>query len=372
MNIFRSELIGIRPSVELIYKRMYDKKQIIKEIQRVAAELGQTSLERTDFISRTMIPEKTIDFYVVSWQDVLEEAGLEQKNENENKISDHKLLEDLIRLFNQYGEIPTLSLINDSGKYSASEYTKRWRTPEDALNIAKKKFPEYIEKNTIDMAYEDKNSLSDSSIFNLEDTLVSINREDLILNKNPIRKISEKEKINEKKYEDGKNSKTQNDEIEFNFSTDNVGLDDLAPGSPLKLKKKKNKIIPETIKPESKQNDTKKKIDFRGLKKPPESVIEVIYLFGMICEELSFFIESFEKKENCFTGKRIPKGKDSEWQKVKIIFAANSSEKKADYKIDNKYDLLICWNNDWDACPIEILELKSTIRLLENYSPDEK
>ncbi len=337
---------------------MYDKNQIIKEIKRVAKVLGEKSLDRSDFISRTMIPEKTVDFYIVSWQDALVEAGLEPHGKKLNDISDNKLLEDLIRLYNQYGEIPTMSLIHDSGKYPGEKYKERWRTLEDAMNVAKRKFPEYIKENEVNHIYEDKSAASDSSIFNLDDTMVSINREDLILKKSDNKEIKHKEEKDE--------------DYDFNFRTDNVGIENLLSELPKKNKKKKRKIIPKTIKPDKKNILKDDIIDFRGLKTIPDKKEELIFLFGMVCEELNYNIISFSKKSGCFSGKRLSGEKKSAWENINISFFVNSSDCKDYLSSDHSCDLVVCWNHDWIKCPVEILELKSTIELLENYSPFEK
>ncbi len=331
-------------------------------MQRIAAELGKDKLERSDFISRTLIPEKTIDFYIVSWPDALKEAGLGSIQTKENDISDAKLLEDLVRLHNRYGEIPTLSLIEDSGKYPSGEYTKRWRTLDEAMKLAKKKFPDFVTEKDKSNNHEIETFNSDSSVFNLDDTLVSVNRNDLILNGGKFNSKSVSE--NKKKRLEINEENSSGEDSGIDFRTDNVNLDNLI--SEIRKKKKKVKIIPKTVKPIRNID----KVNFRGLKSPPSNKGELMLIFGIVCEELSFMIEQFPQKGEFFRAKRKTGDKSKTWESIIANFSLRSSDAVGDKSIIDKCDILICWKNDWLDCPLEVLELSKTLTELENYSPE--
>lgn len=104
-------------------------------------------------------------------------------------------------------------------------------------------------------------------------------------------------------------------------------------------------------------------ISFRGLQHAPVNEQGVVFLFGMIAFELGFVVESVQSGyPDCEAKRRI--GKDK-WQRIFIEFEYRSSHFK-DHGHDVKNcDLIICWENNWNDCPIEVIELKKEILSLD-------
>ncbi len=369
---------------------MYDKNQIIDEIKRVAVHLKTTSLKKKDFINNTMIPVSTINFYISSWPEALKEAGLEEVIETD-EVKDRDLLKDLLRIESKFGEPPTYALIEKNGKFSKEDYEKRWRTLDDAFKLASSKYKRKsvltsdktilmndgspdIQTSDKTMKAGDKKDLSPGKELDLEETLVSVNKENIKFEESgsgefsdnfgkdnilTIEKIHNKEK--EKKGED-------EPEPSFDYVTDgDSGIDNLMA---IDVRKKmKKKIIPETIKPavENRTQDKAEKINFRGIEYAPVDTRGVIFIFGLVSEELSYIIESFGTDSFCFSGKRNLSLKNERWESVNIGFALNSRDLKNSGRITKKCELLICWKHEWKECPIEVLELSSVLPGLENY-----
>lgn len=106
-------------------------------------------------------------------------------------------------------------------------------------------------------------------------------------------------------------------------------------------------------------------ISFRGLLHAPINEQGVVFLFGMICFELGFIVEAIRPQyPDCEAKRRIDKRRDI-WEKVKIEFEYQSSNFRDHSHNPEECDLIVCWEHNWEDCPIEVLELKSAIANLE-------
>jgi len=103
-------------------------------------------------------------------------------------------------------------------------------------------------------------------------------------------------------------------------------------------------------------------IDFRGLRHSPINEQGVVYLFGMVSYELGFIVEALQSAyPDCEAKRSI--GKDR-WQRVRIEFEFLSSNFRDHGHDPAGADLIVCWEHDWQDCPIEVLELRSAIDAL--------
>jgi len=105
-------------------------------------------------------------------------------------------------------------------------------------------------------------------------------------------------------------------------------------------------------------------IDFRGLRHAPLNEQGVVYLFALVAREIGFTVEAIGTSfPDCEAKRRMDK-KGERWQRVRIEFEFNSSDfKRHDHPIEG-CDLVVCWKNDWNECPLEVIELSTTIRKL--------
>jgi hypothetical protein len=105
-------------------------------------------------------------------------------------------------------------------------------------------------------------------------------------------------------------------------------------------------------------------INFRGLVYSPLNENGVIFLFGKVADDLNMYIEEIKPGfPDCIGRRFIGKG----WERVAIEFEYQSLNFKQHGHDPKKCDLIICWEHNWDNCPIEVLELKSEIQGLKNY-----
>jgi len=130
--------------------------------------------------------------------------------------------------------------------------------------------------------------------------------------------------------------------------------------------KKVNKIIkPELFSQTPRKKISKQRkveygepIDFYGLRHAPLNEQGVVYLFGMLSRELGFIIEAIRTDFPDCEGKREILNKPGRWENVSIEFEFKSSNFLVHGHDPSECDIIVCWENDWKDCPIEVLSLR--------------
>lgn len=110
--------------------------EIREEIQRVATRTdagGAPSIHA--YRDHGEIPERTVLKRFGSWNDAVEAAGFEP-NTDTDKISRVDLIEELHRLRDAVGEVPTADQMDDQGAYAYITYYERFGSWGDALEEA--------------------------------------------------------------------------------------------------------------------------------------------------------------------------------------------------------------------------------------------
>ncbi len=103
-------------------------------------------------------------------------------------------------------------------------------------------------------------------------------------------------------------------------------------------------------------------LNFRGLQHAPINEQGVVFLFGMICFELGYVVEAVKPGfPDCEAKRKISSHKD-QWERVKIEFEFQSKNFLEHGHNTENCDLIVCWENNWTDCPIEVLELKNAIK----------
>ena len=107
-------------------------------------------------------------------------------------------------------------------------------------------------------------------------------------------------------------------------------------------------------------------IDFRGLRHAPINEQGVVFLFGMISRELGFFIEAIQQGFPDCEGKYLFNKKKKLWAKARIEFEYKALNFQQHGHALQNCDFIVCWENDWQNCPIKVIELKTEILKLPN------
>lgn len=107
-------------------------------------------------------------------------------------------------------------------------------------------------------------------------------------------------------------------------------------------------------------------LNFRGLQHAPINEQGVVLLFGMVAFELGYVVESVATGFPDCEAKRRVKGPSESWERIRIEFEYQSKNFLDHGHDPSRCDVVVCWEHNWPACPIEVLELSSAIRELDN------
>jgi hypothetical protein len=107
-------------------------------------------------------------------------------------------------------------------------------------------------------------------------------------------------------------------------------------------------------------------LNFRGLLHAPINEQGVVFLFGMVAHELGYVVESVTPGfPDCEAKRRVSKSAGT-WERVRIEFEFQSRNFLTHGHDPSACHVIVCWEDNWPKCPIEVLELKSAIQNLED------
>ena len=82
----------------------------------------------------------------------------------------------------------------------------------------------------------------------------------------------------------------------------------------------------------------------------------VIYMFGTLAERLGFVVMKVQTEfPDCEALRHIG---DNRWQHVRIEFEYESRNFVKHMHDPKGCDVIVCWENNWKECPVEVIELK--------------
>ena len=102
-------------------------------------------------------------------------------------------------------------------------------------------------------------------------------------------------------------------------------------------------------------------VNFRGLVYSPINENGVIFMFGKVIEDLNMYIEEIKPGFPDCVGRRFT-GRG--WEEVLIEFEYKSSHFQNHGHDPKECDVIVCWEHDWQDCPIEVIELRKEIERL--------
>ena len=112
--------------------------------------------------------------------------------------------------------------------------------------------------------------------------------------------------------------------------------------------------IPERLDPELLYAEP---LNLSPLATAPQNEMGVVFLFGVMARELGFVVLKIRPGfPDCIALRRLESGK---WQWVRIEFEFESKSFVWHGHDPNECDLIVCWENNWPDCPLEVVELKN-------------
>lgn len=92
----------------------------------------------------------------------------------------------------------------------------------------------------------------------------------------------------------------------------------------------------------------------------PTNEAGVVFLFGTVARELGFAVTRVQTEfPDCEAMREVQADR---WQRVRIEFEYESRNFLAHLHPVDKCDLIVCWNHNWQECPLEVLELKTAMK----------
>lgn len=160
-------------------------------------------------------------------------------------------------------------------------------------------------------------------------------------------------------------------------------IDDITTAQPMLLLENKrdstNQIVSSVIEPLPKIIESKivgERINIKGLSYSPINEMGVIFLTGLLWNNLPRTFSHIETiNPNGFPdaiGVVLDGNSGRRYKKVNIEFEYVSSNFKLHGHPIDQCDLLICWEDDWDDCPIEVIELQKYLKSWDEKYRDEK
>lgn len=110
-------------------------------------------------------------------------------------------------------------------------------------------------------------------------------------------------------------------------------------------------------------------LDCPGLRHAPTSESGVIFVFGMVCERLGFVVDAIHAHFPDCEAKRRTGHQDKLWEPVRIEFELRASNFRAQGHRLDQCDLIVCWEDDWPDCPLEVLALKDLVVAERKHEP---
>ncbi len=109
----------------------------------------------------------------------------------------------------------------------------------------------------------------------------------------------------------------------------------------------------------------KAKLHGEGFKRTPINEQGVVFLFGMVSDELGYIVEAVHATfPDCEAKRRIDQ-RNERWQRVRIEFEFRSRNSRDHGHDPNACDVIVCWKHNWPECPIEVVELQKVIDNLD-------
>lgn len=330
-------------------KRKFTKNDILQAIQNLARLKGRNWLGRKEFVRETGISEYYVYKYFDNWNDAIKEAGLKPMDKNFRPFAKSYSKEDILKKMREIAKKLERNYL------SRSEFTKetgiQWRT----IRKLFANWEQAVKEAGLNIHPSHRIKIPEVELF--QECLRIAD----VLNRFPsYREFARRSKYSVQVCQDRFGTFT-----EFRKRAIQYGLDK-GLIKPQMAQPAIDKIrIKSTHKEASYGAFTDRpvlgeKIDFQGLLHAPVNELGVVYLFGILSDDLDFVVESFQSGfPDCEAKRRI---KNKRWQRVRIEFEYISSN-FIDHGHDiTKCDIIICWEHDWDDCPLEVISLKEYIK----------
>lgn len=330
------------------------KKEILEKIKEVALENGTDFLPYKEFYTKAKIHNRVINKIFGNWNSAIQQAGLipldnKGKPESSRGFTEEEIIKN-IKLVSQKINSDSFSFKEFKEHFNISYFPiKRifggWSNALIKVGLLRNQNYKVIDTELFDDYFKIYKSLN---------------------NEHPTYyQLEEHTKFNiwlfERRFNGIKNFRLY--AIKYGIEKGIISLDSMDESEKESIENLESETKKDVI---GKRIDDRpvfgEKIDFEGLLYAPVNELGVVYLWGILSKELGFEIELIQSNfPDCYAKRRVKDG----WQSVKVEFEFLASNFIKHGHDITKCDLIVCWQNDWKDCPIEIIELKKIIQKLK-------
>jgi hypothetical protein len=315
-------------------KRDITKQDIIAAIQTLAKKKDRNWLTRLEFQAESGISQHQFSNHFARWNDAVAQAGLRPLDETGRPdqpkgMTKEHLLQTALRLSDELGR----------KAISETELTKITGITYRPIHRLFGNWEQFVTKVGLDLHPAHKRKIPDEDLFKefyrVRDEIGHIPS---------YQELAVRAKYSRGTFENrfGSFSQFKVNAIQFGIQAGlvqpEIGQNEIEQHSRLP---KDNAVSYEALKDRPILGE---RLDFRGLLHAPVNELGVVYLFGMLSEELGFVVESVQAGfPDCEAKRRLP---NNHWQRVRIGFEFRSGNFLSHGHDLLKCDLIVCWEDD--------------------------
>ena len=330
-------------------KRDITKQDIIAAIQNLAKKKGRNWLTRLEFQAESGISQHQFSNHFSRWNDAVAQAGLRPLDETGRPdqpkgMTKEYLIQSALRISHEL----------DRKAITETEFTKMTGITYRPIHRLFGNWEQFVTEAGLDLHPSHKRKIPDEDLFK-----EFYRVRDEIGHLPSYQELAVRAKYSRGTFENrfGLFSQFKVNAIQFGFQAGlvqpEIGQSEIERYSRFP---KDNAVSYEALKSHPILGE---RLDFRGLLHAPVNELGVVYLFGMLSEELGFVVESVQAGfPDCEAKRRLPK---NHWQRVRIEFEFKSANFLTHGHDLSKCDLIVCWEDDWRDCPIDVVSLKEFI-----------
>ncbi len=280
-----------------------NREEIIALVKKVAGELGHRP-NQFEFWQMAKAKKEHMRRLFGSYRELVQEAGFEALGPG-FYITEEQLFADWVAVVRKLGKVPSVLQYDKVGKYSHRAFRVRWSSwlevPEAMMAYAAQKWPDRQWDDVIEIA----------------------------------RKFVAQRRAagpRKKKYQ-------------ALTSTKDAGLTSMAAAELTSTAKKDPIYGCPVMLPE--------------MATAPINELGVIFLFGVLARQLGFMVLRLQPGFPDVEALRLCK--DGRWRLVKAELEFESKNFLLHGHDPKGCDLIVCWKNNWESCPVEVLELSKIL-----------
>ena len=338
----------------LVTRNVVTREEVIAATKELAGTLGR-SPRYPELIRVLNVTRRQIQRMFGGWAAVLEESGCERVRLGGGELTMHELWHDWMEVARKAQRMPTIRQYEKFSRYSVRPLKDRFKDW-DRIPAA---ILEYGDAKGLWAGWEDVRELIGRKAELCTPEKSCFTAEDAESAENTMREPSRTDGQSGQGGLSGQSglsgSSGTNGQGELYRSKDRrIGIAASAAKPSPQYAQTPQVPMPERLDPELLYAEP---LNLRPLATAPQNEMGVVFLFGVMARELGFVVLKIRPGfPDCIALRRLESGK---WQWVRIEFEFESKSFVWHGHDPNECDLIVCWENNWPECPLEVVELKN-------------